>query len=63
MFTFDTCTNLITHLVSYVALIINVKYVPLIRVHTRISIVLFVYPCHIVCKITLLVGEKLCRVM
>ena len=39
---------------TYVALITTVikcKNVPLIRVHTRISILLFVYPCHIICKI------------
>ena len=42
MFTSVTCTNLITHIVSYVALIIKCKYVPLIRVHTRISILLLV---------------------
>jgi len=50
MFATDTCTNLITHLVSYVTLItiiIKCKYVPLIWVHTRISILLCVYPCSI----------------
>ena len=50
MFTSDTCTNLVTNLVSYVALITTIvkcKYVPLIRVHTRISILLFVHPCSI----------------
>ena len=56
MFTSDTCTNLITHLVTYVALIttiIKCKYVPLIRVHTCISTLLFVNPCCIICKMTI----------